>query len=149
MVFRGFVAAPGLRCPPCWHDFPSVSSVVVCSCGLSGGPNGKPKILSLSPKDYTSEACILHQVLAANAQVEIPFRTLVQAPGSMQGSFGGCNLSLMNLDVPPPKATHAGDLSHQKLCFAELAGATLRVRHSLSSVARTKTFLPIGRYGSH
>lgn len=38
------------------------------------GPNGKPKILSLSPKEYTSEI-----------------------------SFGSCSLSLMNLDVPPPK----------------------------------------------
>ncbi|CAJ1400121.1 unnamed protein product [Effrenium voratum] len=38
------------------------------------GPNGKPKILSLSPRDYTSEM-----------------------------GYGSCSLSLMSLDVPPPK----------------------------------------------
>ncbi|CAK9062560.1 Cathepsin E-A [Durusdinium trenchii] len=38
------------------------------------GPDGNPKILSLSPREYTSEI-----------------------------GMGTCNLSLMNLDVPPPK----------------------------------------------
>ena len=32
MAFQGFLAAPGLLCPPCRHDFASMSSVVICSC---------------------------------------------------------------------------------------------------------------------
>ncbi|CAE7837720.1 PGA [Symbiodinium microadriaticum] len=55
------------------HDCSNLDSLPHLGFSVRG-PNGKPKILSLSPKDYTSE-----------------------------GSFGGCNLSLMNLDVPPPK----------------------------------------------
>ncbi|CAE7674916.1 PGA [Symbiodinium pilosum] len=55
------------------HDCSNIDSLPKLGFAVRG-PNGKPKILSLSPKDYTSE-----------------------------GSFGGCNLSLMNLDVPPPK----------------------------------------------
>lgn len=55
------------------HDCSNLDSLPHLGFAVRG-PNGKPKILSLSPKDYTSE-----------------------------GSFGGCNLSLMNLDVPPPK----------------------------------------------
>mmetsp|Transcript_8879 Transcript_8879/g.21222 ORF Transcript_8879/g.21222 Transcript_8879/m.21222 type:complete len:409 (+) Transcript_8879:98-1324(+) len=55
------------------HDCSNLDSLPQLGFAVRG-PNGKPKILTLSPKDYTSE-----------------------------GSFGGCNLSLMNLDVPPPK----------------------------------------------